>query len=75
MAATRLQKFLVENYTSWRRCFQAHLISHHEDMWLVIEEGPIKIQKVNTNRITLDQPEYVEKPHAEWTLTTNPAIN
>lgn len=55
----------IEEYDDWRIQMQAHLSAMHDEMWIVIIEGPQPIMNVNTiAEQTSDTPWYTEK---EWT--------
>ena len=55
---------------------QAHLVSINDEMWSVIEDGPIEITKVNTDiAITAGAPQIVPKPKAEWTAKDRKRAN
>ncbi|KAH6756266.1 hypothetical protein C2S53_003686 [Perilla frutescens var. hirtella] len=51
MGNHKLPLFSVENYDNWSRRMKAHLCSIHENMWEVIEDGPITIMMDNEAHI------------------------
>ncbi|KAH6786076.1 hypothetical protein C2S51_038531 [Perilla frutescens var. frutescens] len=63
MGNHKLSIFSVENYDNWSRRMKAHLCSIHENMWEVIEDGPIIIMMDNGAHIVdINQPARIPKP-------------
>lgn len=67
MTSRCLPKFSVKNYSSWSRRIKAHLLSQHENMWQIISNGHIQIEKVNTDKTNNGLPKLINKPIDEWT--------
>ena len=62
-----LPMFSMANYDEWRIHMQVHLAAMNDEMWDVIQYGPIVIQKENSEHITNpDAPKYLPKARSEW---------
>ncbi|KAL6549137.1 hypothetical protein OROHE_008982 [Orobanche hederae] len=68
---------LDKDTCSKRIMMEAHLTATHEEMIFIIEEGPIKIIKVNTATRIEGQPhaEMLEKDHEQWTTNNRKRAN
>ncbi|KAL8502870.1 hypothetical protein ACS0TY_021841 [Phlomoides rotata] len=49
MLKSKVPMFSVEDYDDWKIIMQAHLSAMNDEMWSIIENGPIEIQKPNTS--------------------------
>ena len=59
--------FSMANYDEWRIHMQVHLAAMNDEMWDVIQYGPIIIQKENPEHAhNADAPKYLPKERAEW---------
>ncbi|VFQ97352.1 unnamed protein product [Cuscuta campestris] len=59
-----LPKFSLLGYDDWKIMMEAHLYALHDCMWMVLEDGPLKIQMENPekNPETPDVVQYIPKP-------------
>ncbi|VFQ79623.1 unnamed protein product [Cuscuta campestris] len=57
-----------EGYDDWKIMMEAHLYALHDCMWMVLEDGPLKIQMENLERnpATPDVVQYIPKPKKKW---------
>ncbi|VFQ68785.1 unnamed protein product [Cuscuta campestris] len=55
-------------YDDWKIMMEAHLYALHGCMWMVLEDGPLKIQMENPERnpATHDVVKYIPKPKEKW---------
>ncbi|VFQ93303.1 unnamed protein product [Cuscuta campestris] len=60
-----LPKFSLLGYDDWKIMMDAHLYALHDCMWMVLEDGPLKIQMENPAE-TLDVVQYIPKPKEKW---------
>ncbi|KAL8470613.1 hypothetical protein ACS0TY_033241 [Phlomoides rotata] len=68
MLKSKVLMFSAEDYDDWKIRMQAHLSAMNDEMWLIIEDGPIVIQKTNTsNDQTTETKQVIPKPRKEWT--------
>ncbi|KAL8481851.1 hypothetical protein ACS0TY_028120 [Phlomoides rotata] len=68
MMKSKVPIFSAEDYDDWKIRMQAHLSAMNDEMWSVIEDGPIVIEKLNTsNDQTAETPQVIPKPKKEWT--------
>ncbi|VFQ71060.1 unnamed protein product [Cuscuta campestris] len=60
-----LDKF---GYDDWKIMMEAHLYALHDCMWMVLEDGPLKIQMENPERnpANLGVVQYIPKPKEKW---------
>ncbi|KAL8487884.1 hypothetical protein ACS0TY_024254 [Phlomoides rotata] len=49
MMKSKVPMFSVEEYDDWKIRMQAHLSAMNYEMWSIIEDGPILIEKANTS--------------------------
>ncbi|VFQ98988.1 unnamed protein product, partial [Cuscuta campestris] len=63
-----LPKFSLLGYDDWKIMMEAHLYALHDCMWMVLEDGPLKIQMENPERnpATPDVVQYIPKPKEKW---------
>ncbi|VFQ87852.1 unnamed protein product, partial [Cuscuta campestris] len=63
-----LPKFSLLGYDDWKIMMEAHLYALHDCMWMVLEDGPLKIQMENLERnpATPDVVQYIPKPKEKW---------
>ncbi|VFQ88808.1 unnamed protein product [Cuscuta campestris] len=63
-----LPKFSLLGYDDWKIMMEAHLYALHDCMWMVIEDGPLKIQMENPERnpTNPDVVQYIPKPKEKW---------
>ncbi|VFQ97336.1 unnamed protein product [Cuscuta campestris] len=63
-----LPKFSLLGYDDWKIMMEAHLYAIHDCMWMVLEDGPLKIQMENPERnpANLDVVLYIPKPKEKW---------
>ncbi|VFQ80689.1 unnamed protein product [Cuscuta campestris] len=63
-----LPKFSLLGYDDWKIMMEAQLYALHDCMWMVLEDGPLKIQMENPERnpATLDVVQYIPKPKEKW---------
>ncbi|VFQ91235.1 unnamed protein product [Cuscuta campestris] len=63
-----LPKFSLLGYDDWKIMMEAHLYALHDCMWMVLEDGPLKIQIENPERnpATPDIVQYIPKPKEKW---------
>ncbi|VFQ77886.1 unnamed protein product [Cuscuta campestris] len=63
-----LPKFSLLGYDDWKTMMEAHLYALHDCMWMVLEEGPLKIQMENPERDpnNPDVVKYIPKPKDKW---------
>ncbi|VFQ83114.1 unnamed protein product [Cuscuta campestris] len=63
-----LPKFSLLGYDDWKIMMEAHLYALHDCMWMVLEDGPLKIQMENSERnpATPDVIQYIPKPKEKW---------
>ncbi|VFQ82604.1 unnamed protein product [Cuscuta campestris] len=63
-----LPKFSLLGYDDWKIMMEAHLYALHDCMWMVLEDGPLKIQMENLERnpATPDVVRYIPKPKEKW---------
>ncbi|VFQ76887.1 unnamed protein product, partial [Cuscuta campestris] len=63
-----LPKFSLLGYDDWKIMMEAHLYALHDCMWIVLEDGPLKIQMENPERnpATPDVVQYIPKPKEKW---------
>ncbi|VFQ68764.1 unnamed protein product [Cuscuta campestris] len=61
-------KFSLLGYDDWKIMMEAHLYALHDCMWMVLEDGPLKIQIKNPERnpATPDVVQYIPKPKEKW---------
>ncbi|VFQ86980.1 unnamed protein product [Cuscuta campestris] len=61
---TGLPKFSLLGYDDWKIMMEAHLYALHDCMWMVLEDGPLKIQMENPERdpTNPDVVWYIPKP-------------
>ncbi|KAL8512097.1 hypothetical protein ACS0TY_018526 [Phlomoides rotata] len=48
MMKSKVPMFSAEEYDDWKIWMQAHLSTMNDEMWSIIDEGLIVIQKTNT---------------------------
>ncbi|VFQ90849.1 unnamed protein product [Cuscuta campestris] len=55
-------------YDYWKIMMEAHLYALHDCMWMVLEDGPLKIQMENPERNPAgpDVVQYIPKPKEKW---------
>ncbi|VFQ89750.1 unnamed protein product [Cuscuta campestris] len=55
-------------YDDWKIIMEAHLYALHDCMWMVLEDGPLKIQMENRERDPKnpDVVQYIPKPKEKW---------
>ncbi|VFQ83199.1 unnamed protein product [Cuscuta campestris] len=58
----------VTSYDDWKIMMEAHLYALHDCMWMVLEDGPLKIQMENPERDPKnpDVVQYIPKPKEKW---------
>ncbi|VFQ86946.1 unnamed protein product [Cuscuta campestris] len=63
-----LPKFSLLGYDDWKIMLEAHLYALHDCMWMVLEDGPLKIQMENLewNPTNPDVVKYIPKPKEKW---------
>ncbi|VFQ61535.1 unnamed protein product [Cuscuta campestris] len=63
-----LPMFSLLGYDDWKIMMEAHLYALHDCMWMVLEDGPLKIQMENPERnpATPDVVQYIPKPNEKW---------
>ncbi|VFQ84038.1 unnamed protein product, partial [Cuscuta campestris] len=63
-----LPKFSLLGYDDWKIMMEAHLYALHDCLWMVLEDGPLKIQMENPERnpATPDVVQYILKPKEKW---------
>ncbi|VFQ83558.1 unnamed protein product [Cuscuta campestris] len=63
-----LPKFSLLGYDDWKIMMEAHLYALHDCMWMVLEDGPLKIQMENPERnpAAPDVVQYIPKPKEKW---------
>ncbi|VFQ98795.1 unnamed protein product [Cuscuta campestris] len=63
-----LPKFSLLGYDDWKSIMEAHLYALHDCMWMVLEDGPLKIQMENPERnpAAPDVVQYIPKPKEKW---------
>ncbi|VFQ59756.1 unnamed protein product [Cuscuta campestris] len=63
-----LPKFSLLGYDDSKIMIEAHLYALHDCMWMVLEDGPLKIQMENPERnpAALDVVQYIPKPKEKW---------
>ncbi|VFQ66928.1 unnamed protein product [Cuscuta campestris] len=63
-----LPKFSLLGYDDWKIMMEAHLYALHDCMWMVLEDGPLKIQMENPERnpTNPDVVQYIPKPKEKW---------
>ncbi|VFQ95734.1 unnamed protein product [Cuscuta campestris] len=63
-----LPKFSLLGYDDWKIMMEAHLYALHDCMWMVLEDGPLKIQMENPQRnpANPDVVQYIPKPKEKW---------
>ncbi|VFQ82825.1 unnamed protein product [Cuscuta campestris] len=63
-----LPKFSLLGYDDWKIMMEAHLYALHDCMWMVLEDGPLKIQMENPERnpANPDVVQYIPKPKEKW---------
>ncbi|VFQ90794.1 unnamed protein product [Cuscuta campestris] len=63
-----LPKFSLLGYDDWKIMMEAHLYALHDCMWMVLEDGPLKIQMENLERnpAAPDVVQYIPKPKEKW---------
>ncbi|VFQ84243.1 unnamed protein product [Cuscuta campestris] len=63
-----LPKFSLLGYDDWKIMMEAHLYALHDCMWMVLEDGPLKIQMENPERNpeSPDVVQYIPKPKEKW---------
>ncbi|VFQ80965.1 unnamed protein product [Cuscuta campestris] len=63
-----LPKFSLLGYDDWKIMMEAHLYALHDCMWMVLEDGPLKIQMKNPERnpAAPDVVQYIPKPKEKW---------
>ncbi|VFQ89701.1 unnamed protein product [Cuscuta campestris] len=63
-----LPKFSLLGYDDWKIMMEAHLYALHDCMWMVLEDGPLKIQMENPERNpeAPDVVQYIPKPKEKW---------
>ena len=60
-----LPVFSIANYDEWKIRMQVHLAAMNDEMWDVIQYGPIIIQKENPEHAhNADAPRYLPKDRA-----------
>ncbi|VFQ90792.1 unnamed protein product [Cuscuta campestris] len=59
---------LAKGYDDWKIMMEAHLYALHDCMWMVLEDGPLKIQMENPERnpAAPDVVQYIPKPKEKW---------
>ncbi|KAL8473336.1 hypothetical protein ACS0TY_030240 [Phlomoides rotata] len=68
MFKSKVPMFSAEDYDDWKIRMQTHLFSMNDEMWSVIEDGPLVIEKPNTsNDQTTETVQVIPKPKNEWT--------
>ncbi|VFQ83176.1 unnamed protein product [Cuscuta campestris] len=63
-----LPKFFLLGYDDWKILMEAHLYAIHDCMWMVLEDGPLKIQMENPERDPNNPNvvQYIPKPKEKW---------
>ncbi|VFQ96696.1 unnamed protein product [Cuscuta campestris] len=63
-----LPKFSLLGYDDWKIMMEALLYALHDCMWMVLEDGPLKIQMENPERnpAAPDVVQYIPKPKEKW---------
>ncbi|VFQ67736.1 unnamed protein product [Cuscuta campestris] len=63
-----LPNFSLLGYDDWKIMMEAHLYALHDCMWMVLEDGPLKIQMENPERnpANPDVVQYIPKPKEKW---------
>ncbi|VFQ83094.1 unnamed protein product [Cuscuta campestris] len=63
-----LPKFSLLGYDDWKIMMEAHLYALHDCMWMVLEDGPLKIRMENPERnpAAPDVVQYIPKPKEKW---------
>ncbi|VFQ98596.1 unnamed protein product [Cuscuta campestris] len=63
-----LPMFSLLGYDDWKIMMEAHLYALHDFMWMVLEDGPLKIQMENPERnpAAPDVVQYIPKPKEKW---------
>ncbi|VFQ87049.1 unnamed protein product [Cuscuta campestris] len=63
-----LPKFSLLDYDDWKIMMKAHLYALHDCMWMVLEDGLLKIQMENPERnpAAPDVVQYIPKPKEKW---------
>ncbi|VFQ76183.1 unnamed protein product, partial [Cuscuta campestris] len=63
-----LPMFYVLGYDDWKIMMEAHLYALHDCMWMVLEDGPLKIQMENPERNPTNPEvvQYIPKPKEKW---------
>ncbi|VFQ88262.1 unnamed protein product [Cuscuta campestris] len=63
-----LPKFSLLGLDDWKIMMEAHLYALHDCMWMVLEDGPLKIQMENLERnpTNPDVVQYIPKPKEKW---------
>ncbi|VFQ90844.1 unnamed protein product [Cuscuta campestris] len=63
-----LPKFSLLGYDDWKIMMEAHLYALHDCMWMVLEDGPLKIQMENPERnpANPDVVQYIPKLNEKW---------
>ncbi|KAL6535019.1 hypothetical protein OROMI_026393 [Orobanche minor] len=73
----KVPMFSISEFDDWRIRMEVHLAAMHEEMIFVIQNGPIKIMKVNTAARVEGQEHdvYVEKDRNQWTVDDRKRAN
>ncbi|VFQ83133.1 unnamed protein product [Cuscuta campestris] len=63
-----LPNFSLLGYDDWKIMMEAHLYALHDCMWMVLEDGPLKIRMENLERnpTSPDVVQYIPKPKEKW---------
>ncbi|VFQ92429.1 unnamed protein product [Cuscuta campestris] len=63
-----LPKFSLIGYDDWKIMTEANLYALHDCMWMVLEDGPLKIQMENPERnlAAPDVVQYIPNPKEKW---------
>ncbi|KAL8501621.1 hypothetical protein ACS0TY_020944 [Phlomoides rotata] len=68
MFKSKVHMLSAEDYDDWNIRMQAHLSAMNDEMWSIIEDEPIVIEKSNTsNHQTTETVQVTPNPKKEWT--------
>ncbi|VFQ79903.1 unnamed protein product [Cuscuta campestris] len=67
-SAQSIRVIKLRGYDDWKIMMEAHLYALHDCMWMVLEDGPLKIQMENPERnpTNPDVVQYIPKPNEKW---------
>ncbi|KAL8537362.1 hypothetical protein ACS0TY_012492 [Phlomoides rotata] len=63
MFKSKVPMFSAVDYDDWKIRMHAHLSAMNDEMWSIIEYGPIVIQKSNTSNEQIIQTEQIVLKH------------